>query len=62
MGQRRTDNPVRRTYVISTEASAIVDALELHFTRTERRPVSKSEAVEKSLRRMAKVLNGKADK
>jgi hypothetical protein len=54
--KRRTDKPVRRTYVLSEEACRLVDALEDHFTLKEKRPVSKSEVVEIGVRRLAKVL------
>lgn len=56
MNQRRVDRPVRRIYVLSTEAALLVNTLSSRLSDQEHRPVSKSEVAERAVRALAKKL------
>jgi hypothetical protein len=54
MGQRRHDEPVRRTYNVSDEVKCLIADLAVHFSKREHRCATKSEVVERAVRALAK--------
>ncbi len=59
MRQRRTDEPVHCTYILSKEADGLISRLVAHFTEKEQRRATRSEVVERAVRALAKKVNGK---
>ncbi len=58
MRQRRTDNPVHCTYVLSREADVLITKLVLKYGVAENKRVTRSEVVERAVRALAKKVNG----